>query len=292
MAAQAGRPLRPGGTTQGLYIAAADGRNFGYVNHRSPERVLAEMEDGLARFREKAAAHATFQTARGAPRGVESAGPTLRRTPTAAAVVRVHARIGPLSDESYSSLRKEQRVLNAAVGRDHLWILEKERRALLESAGVVANAVQLPPTLSARILRFHLVDNVRGEPEMWRSSEVRRADCEATLIRASRDSRTFAFRIEFLLATSSGERGYEGRLEGEIELAAPTAALVRFRAYSFGEAWGSSIYTPGAPPGRFPLTIAMVNAPEGDGNEAIVPPQASSHFGEYLRPALSITPKP
>ncbi|HVL39092.1 MAG TPA: hypothetical protein VM328_06845, partial [Fimbriimonadaceae bacterium] len=82
------------------------------------------------------------------------------------------------------------------------------------------------------------------------------------------------------LATEDDTRGLEGRLDGEIQVHA--GRLRRFRGFFQGKAWGQGTYTPGAPAGKFPLVIAMVET--ADPLSRIVGPQGAIIGPEYLRP--------
>src|SRR5437868_5918567 len=154
MADQTDWRKQEGNTVQGFYVAAADGTAYGWFNDRDVPEVTAFMNRALARFR----AHpppAVEIPAADRVASISTPDPTT-------SIVRVFTRIRPLPEGADS--------LNAGVGRDHLWIYADEVREML-AAG--AGEFPLPRALAARIARFHLVDNVRGEPEMWEPDQVR-----------------------------------------------------------------------------------------------------------------------
>src|SRR5689334_1726459 len=86
------------------------------------------------------------------------------------------------------------------LGRDHLWLRKDEAEAL--GRGV------LPDSVARRLARFHLVDNTRGEPPMWRDDEVK--ELRLTL----RDGKlSGSVRLE----TKGGDRGDRAELLGRVE---------------------------------------------------------------------------
>lgn len=258
-----------GQTTQGYYVFDAAGRLFGYLNNRNVDELLALLRKAERQF--AAAPPARLDL----PDEMPSVQPS---PPAGATVAQVFSRIEPLP----AGVNK----LNAGVGRDYLWILPEEVRAL--ERGV------FPPTLAARLTRFHLWDNVRGEPDLWERDQVREAKFTATPHRAGDNVRVVidgSFDIEApagLRGYRSRElppSGYEGTLRGEIEIDEKTQRVTRLELYADGEAWGESTFTPHAPPDRFPLKIAFVLAEDRLSRE-ISPRGVIYGFDEYLHSTL------
>lgn len=147
------------------------------------------------------------------------------------------------------------------MGRDHLWITKSEIDALAKGT--------LPDALARRIARYHLVDNTRGEPPHWKRDEIRES--------------TFALKDGVLTGSvklGGEERGYEAKIDGRVEM--KDGRLARFDLVVRGEFWGEGIYTPGAPKGKFPLSIAFTL--EGEGEASRVPPQGARDVRDYLQP--------
>ena len=69
---------------------------------------------------------------------------------------------------------------------------------------------------------------------------------------------------------------------------ASAARVTYFRAYAEARAWGASRFTQGAPPGRFPVVIAMIEA--DDSIARAVPPQGISEGDDYRSPRLALRP--
>jgi hypothetical protein len=145
---------------------------------------------------------------------------------------------------------------------------------------------RLPEALARRIARFHLVDDVRGTPDMWGASEVRTLDLEAqTVVQAKGYASSVHFAGPFALRSASGKRGYEGQIEGRFDVEPEGRQLGRFRMLAEGKAWGAGTYTPNPPPGKFPLSVAIVDTT--DPAARIVPPEEVATYNRdtrYRRP--------
>jgi hypothetical protein len=208
-----------------------------------------------------------------------AAAPFAKTPDPTTSVVRVFSRIRPLPEGAH--------VLNTSVGRDHLWIYADEvRQMLAASAEDRETPFPLPPSLAARMTRFHLIDNVRGEPDMWEANQIKQADFTLRRVADTNTTRTFAFTGTFAQELPNGERGQHGTIEGEFTAYKESAMITHFRAYSGGEAWGASTYTQHAPPGRFPLVMAMVET--DDAVSRIVPPQALAWSVNYHDPQQGV----
>ncbi|MEO6597642.1 MAG: hypothetical protein ABIP94_23100, partial [Planctomycetota bacterium] len=221
-------------TTQGFYVATADGELLLYNNNRDPEKVFRLVQAALHGF-DASADRAT-------PIAPIEAGKRDARydphPPEHGLVVRVHAKVlgGYAATEDVW-----QRMSQSALSRDNLWITRSEHEALVRD--------ELPKTLVQRIARFHLVDNTRGEPTMWRDDEVRELDV------ALENGR---LRGIVHLETKDGARGYRAALLGFVR--ADQGRIVRLDLVADGRFWGEGPYTLGAPAGEFPLAVSLTLA--------------------------------
>lgn len=241
--------IEGGQTAQGFYTANPDGTGLGFNNNRSVDRVLSL----LARAGAGGAAKAE------GPLAPAPGEPSV--APADVAVVRTFARIRPVPPDSAPS--------NQNVARDHLWIYPGEIEAISSAKG---DRFPAPRSLALRIARFHLVDNVRGEPDMWSPAEVEKS--ELSVVRAES-----GFRLEgkFSMETRDGARGLSADFEGWLEIS--KGKLTRFLGLAQGRAWGAGRYTPNPPEGTFPLVVAMVEA--SDPVARRVPPQGLLWGGDY-----------
>jgi hypothetical protein len=268
-----------GETTQGLYAFSTTGELYGWMNDRDIPTLLAL----LAKAR---AAHAAAP-----PKKLTLAEPkpdAALEPPEGAAVVRVYSRVKPLPE----GLAADD--LNRSVGRDHLWILKSEIEAI-EKAVEADGKCEVPRALAARIARWHLLDNVRGEPDRWMASEVKKASFTVThLATLSGRTRAHLDGAFFMLAKAGkkgedgrilGERGFEGTIEGELEIDPTKSRLTGLRLHARGKFWGESTYSLNAPKGKFPLELAFVLT--GEKEPHVVSPQGLGDGRDvYLAPPV------
>ena len=244
-------------TTQGFYIATAGGELLLYNNNRNPARLRRLMNEKLAAFRSSRASKEVtpeIHSERQDPKYVVS-------PPKGGLVARVHTKV--LSGHEPTTDRWKT-IFNSALGRDNLWVSQSEHRALVR--GEIAKSLQV------RIARFHLVDNTRGEPPMWREDEIR----------------TLEFRLEgdrlsgrVSLRTDKGDRAYDASLLGRLETKA--GKVTRFDLVVRGKFRGEGRWTPGAPKGPFSLAVSFRLADFSEPADSI-PPQASrGSVREYIR---------
>jgi len=242
--AQQGRPTSSrNATTQGLYVAAPDGTLLGFTNNRSPDRIRRMLTEALGRY--QPASTGRIETGRRDPRY----NPQL---PAGGLVVRVQARVLDGYDPPRNAMED---AFQTALSRDNLWISPSEHQQLLQQ--------RLPDSLVRRIARFHLVDNTRGEPPMWKATEVQSVD-------VALDDGVLAGRVQ--LATADGERAYDVWLRGHLEH--DQTGITRFDVVARGTFRGEGRYTRGAPKKPFPLAISFTLADGSDIADEI-PPQGS-----------------
>ncbi|MBW3600499.1 MAG: hypothetical protein KY475_24945 [Planctomycetes bacterium] len=241
------------GTTQGFYIAAADGSLLLYNNNRDPAKLERLMRRTLAGF---------TPPSRVAKIDDGKVDPRFNVTPPEGGlVVRVHTKV---LDGYEPTADPWKAIFQAALSRDNLWITQSEHEALVRC--------ELPQSLLRRIARFHLVDNTRGEPTMWSDKEIRLLDLKL------HDGR-ISGRVH--METTRGDRGYEAELLGFVET--EDGRVTRLDLVAKGDFWGEGPFTGGAPEGRFPLGVSFTLA---DGSEAAdrIPPQGSRGWlPGYLR---------
>jgi len=240
------------GTTQGLYLATASGKLLGYNNNRGGDRIRRMMKKALEGFEAPAAVviKRSKVDARYNP-----------KPPEGGMVVRVQSKVLGGYEKTEDRWRK---IFQDTLSRDNLWVTKEEQDAL--AAG------RVPPALQKRIARYHLVDNTRGEPPMWKADEIR--SIEFSL----KDGRLSG---SVHLETASGERGYKVSLLGHVEK--KNGKITRFDLVALGDFWGEGTYTRGAPKGRFPLGASFTLADGSDIADG-VPPQGSRGWVRgYLR---------
>jgi hypothetical protein len=268
-------PRYAGGSTQGYYVLAADGS--GIVSDNYIPRIPEFLERGLALARQSSGGSSPFpvQLARAA---------APQEPPAGASVLRLFTRIRPLPAGA--------NPMNAMLGRDYMWVPAEEVREMAAAAERGSEAFPLPRTLAARLVLFHLVDNVRGQVWIWQPNSIRQADLTGQAVRQSGTVRTLAIRGRFAKQDSHPpqwmNRGEEGTIEGELDIDTRTARIVRCRLLAEGQAWSDATYNPvAAPPqGRYPIATAIVEATDDLARR--VPPEQAAAGNYYLRPPLPL----
>lgn len=255
--------LRAGHTTQGFYVARPDGHLLRGWNNRDPDKLARWLRE-----HRKASEPADERTTAPAA-ATEVDRRFARRLPDGAVVADVFTRITdaewPARDRGWMD-----EAMRKATGRDHLWITAEEIAALARR--------EVPATLARRIARFHLVDDTRGEPPMWRQGEL--AEVALAFEPIADGTAPPALAGHARLATGDGKRRCEAALRGEVAID-ENGRLVRFDLVARCAFAGEGEFTPHAPPGTFTLVVAMRLAPP-DGQDR-VPPQAARDLDEYLR---------
>ena len=239
-------------TTQGLYAFRADGKLLGYTNNRDVEKVRAMLKKALKDFTPPDEV-AEIKEGKKDPYFV-------RTPPEGGLVVDVTSKVLGGYDEPKNDYEK---LFQAALGRDHLWIRKDEAEALAKG--------ELAESLKLRIARFHFVDNTRGEPPMWERSEV--ASLDITL-------KDGVIEGAIHLETKSGGRGFVASIRGVVEV--KEGRVARFDLAAKGEFWGCGTYTPNPPKGKFPFAVTLRLA-AGTATMDRVPPQGSRDLRDYLK---------
>jgi hypothetical protein len=260
--------VRSGESVQGFYTLASDGTGYGFENVRSPKVVLEMLQEASSAFTKNpppkvAINESTFMSIF-----------SKSKEPSNTKVVRVFTRVRPIPVGANS--------LNKSLGRDHLWIVGKDIQELT-AAGASGSAFKMPHNLLMRIVRYNLIDNVRGQPDLWEHSQVKQANIVVSPVGMTGKEMNYKFTGDFSLRTDDGKRGLEGTISGEITTVPNERKLARFRAFADATAWGDSKFTAHAPSGRFPLVIAMLDV--DDSLAQTVAPDAISLGDLYFAPS-------
>lgn len=170
-----------------------------------------------------------------------------------------------LRPRTTASRTLNRRGFQTALSRDNLWVTKAEHKRLCDG--------EFPVSLQRRIARFHLVDNTRGEPPMWRESEIRELDIQL--------GESGQLTGSVLLENRSQDRGYEAALRGEIETS--DGRVTKLQIVCLGQFWGEGTFTRGAPQGRFPLAISLTLADGSDTADSIPPQGSRGWIDGYLK---------
>jgi hypothetical protein len=287
VADQGPRKGEGGSTRQGIYCLTADGQLLAYKNAGQAPDVMREvLRQGLDKW-------AKLPEPRRRPGGIKvdqpgRVDPHYRRTPPPGGLIlNVYTRM--LDRDEHGELRatdfKGEAGMKFAAAQDHLWLTAEEWPALVPAAAKKGDQFPVPSGIAERILRFHLIDNTRGEPPMWRQEEIRSQNLTLTVEEITPASHRLRLEGSALLATDASaakaERGYEVRLLGYLDYNPRKKAIQRFDIVALGGHWGEGTYTRGARSGRTPLGIAFELA-RGDTPADQVPPQGAREWQAYF----------
>ena len=234
--------VRSADSVQGFYTMAADGTAYGFKNVRGAQVVLPMLDEAYRQFHTHKPPKADIPTTVTSPFAKSP-------EPSATSVVRVFTRVRPVPLGANR--------LNKGLGRDHLWILGRDIREM-SAAAAAGNPFQMPGDLKMRLIRFGLLDNVRGHPDAWLLEEVKKANITMKPIGRRGADMIYTFAGEFFMKTPDGKRGLDGKIKGEVEVNEAAKRVTWFRAIADATAWGDSKFTAYAPPGKFPLVIAFL----------------------------------
>jgi hypothetical protein len=284
VADQGPRKGEGGATRQGIYCFTADGKLLAYKNAgQLPDVMRDTLRLGLREWRK-------LPEERRKPGAVTvgdagKADPRFARTPPPGGlVVTVHTRILDREKDSFRRGTCPVRGGDAAA-RDHLWLTEAEWKALVPDTARAGDRVHVPAAVAERVLRFHLTDNTRGEPPMWRTDEIRSQELTLTVEEATPTGLRLRLDGSAVLASRAdvgkADRGFDVRLLGYVGYDRAKKAIDRFDVVAVGDHWGEGPFTRRARPGRAPLGIAFELAGTRSAAD-LVPPQAAREVDAYF----------
>ena len=274
-------------TRQGIYLFTAGGKLLAYKNAGQNADVMREvLRDALAKWAKLPASERAPGAVRVPPLDQLDKG-YVRTPPAGGLILNVHARA---LEKTKGSTGVADAVCRTGDGdeasRDHLWITADEWRAMVPKDAKVGAKVALPPAVVHRIVRFHLIDNTRGEPPMWTREDVKAAELGATVESADDAHVLLKLQGKALLAAGanvdSSKRGYDAALLGYVRYDRAKDRIDRFDLVALGDHWGEGTFTRGSRPGRQPLGVAFILA-DGTRPGDTVPPQAAREERAYYR---------
>jgi hypothetical protein len=273
-----------GSTRQGIYCFTAAGKLLAYKNAQDADVMREVVEQALADWKKLPAKERE-------PGAVEVGEPATmdkrytRPVPKDGLILNVYTRILDRDGKGAYCKGTCETPGGDLSARDHLWLTKAEWQDLLAKDVKAGDEFPMPAALVQRIVRFHLIDNTRGEPPFWSAQEVRKADMRWTVEEATPKNVRLRLDGSVLVAgdadAKKAKRGYEAALLGYLEYDPAKKVIARFDVLALGDHWGDGTYTPGARPGRQPLGIA-IELSKGDKPADKVPPQAAREYQEYL----------
>ena len=270
-----GGRTKPTNTRQGIYAVTARGEFLASCNTRRAETVLAMMRRALARQDELAAKKAKAQAggrardAKGedqanAESGQHVSGERLERVRRWVSRLPKEALVLDVVSRDLAGARAKSRWHKQAYNFDQAWFKKAEARAFVPSELSAGAKVRVPASLVQRIVRCHLVDNVRGQTSAYRAKEVRAAELEArvTAVKGKLVSIAFEGKSE---AEAKGRwpRSMRTRLAGRAVFDAKTGRFASFVLIAVGDRSGRTRYNArGGTKGREPIGFLLRLAPK------------------------------
>jgi hypothetical protein len=166
IADQAGSRGVGGSTRQGIYAFTADGRLLAARNAQDPDSIRELLNLAWRRWRSLPARDRTpgaFEI-----EALREPDPRFTRTlPAGGLALTTYTRI--LDNDARGQLCRGSCSTKGGdrSARDHLWLTAEDLRSLIPARGAAGDRIDVPATLVDRLLRYHLLDNTRGEPSAW-----------------------------------------------------------------------------------------------------------------------------
>ncbi len=273
-----------GTTRQGIYVCTPSGRFLASINTTDPRRMERMLQQALERWK----ATPKSQRYLGYDPATRKDGINRRENqyPADGLPLRVYSRDMPRKDLPDDWRRTAWNV-------DSLWYRKDEMRQLLPERLAKGRSVDWPDALVQRIVRHHLVDNVRGQTNGYRGEQVQVARLKTTVTKVAKGKVTVTFEgasratttgtwpakgtFEEVAQPGSMSRGMRTSLFGEAEFDSKTGRFTRFELAAVGTRWGRTRYNFRQDDvDASPIAFAIVLDPEDPGNRV-----APAEFGAY-----------
>lgn len=279
VADQGPRKGKGGSTRQGLYALTAGGTLLAYNNNRGPGKHEAMLAQALEKWRSLPEGERSPGRVKVAALGKDQLDKKYARLmPEGTVVLKTSTRLLKASGDRFAAISEEENThrWGHLAAHNQVWLQAAEIDELRRLGG--AAPVDLPIAVAYRLMRFHFLDNTRGEPNRWERDEI----SEYKLTVRTPEGKPLRRIIEgHALLEHGEERGFDARVLGYLDLSPEGAELDALKIVVLGDHWGSGTFTRGARPGRTPMGIAFSLAAEDDPARRI-PPQGSNWLEGYF----------
>lgn len=237
----AGR-TKPTPTRQGLYVAMPDGQLLASINSSRANDVLGMMRDALIKLK--------LTTSSKVPRSFAPDPNFETPFPPGGMILRVTCRDLPRSDDPAF----ETWLHNF----DYVWLTAEEVQSLGPPQGdrtQPGEVFDIPDRVLMRIVRYHLIDHVRGETPGWPPETVKLVKAVAKVTKRSGDTVeiVLAGRVSCLRPPDGAVNEYSGQvndspqgielaLSGRLTWDLKSKTFIRFDCVAYGDRWGASTY--------------------------------------------------
>lgn len=226
-----GGRTRPSDTRQGIYAVSASGRFLASVNTRRAKDMVQMLERALKRFAKLKGAERELDDARkkdiAAVRRIED------RFPEDGLVLRVRSR-DLRGTEAPSWWHK------TASNIDWAWFQKAEAQDFVPEELEVGARRAVPERLVSRLVRCHLVDNVRGQTSAYKKRDVQKAELAAKVTAVDGPRVTLALEGATRAQQDKGRwpRGFVSELRGRAVWNTSSQRFETFELLATGKRWG------------------------------------------------------
>src|SRR5262249_24209949 len=144
-----------------------------------------------------------------------------RTVPEGGLVLKVHTRVLDRDKRGQYTRGTSSRKGGDQAARDHAWLTKAEWQSLVPAKPREGDTFAMPAAIGNRLLRFHLIDNTRGEPPFWGKGDVRKAALTWKVTKVSDAVVAMELTGAALLATDAdtakAARGFDVAIRGAIE---------------------------------------------------------------------------
>jgi hypothetical protein len=171
--------------------------------------------------------------------------------------------------------------------RDRAWILPAEWKALVPAVPAAGAPVEIPVALKRRLLRYHFVEALVGEPGAWAPEHLRKEQFKLT-VQSVTDARILYHLEGSVLMTTEPDAaktkcGMEGTLAGILSYDRVKSTFDRFDLVLVADCWGAlNGHNAISREGRNPVGFAFELGTGADVDA--VPPQWARMLQPYLNP--------
>src|SRR5262249_3643955 len=122
-----------------------------------------------------------------------------------------------------------------------------EVKAMIPDNPKAGDMVPVPRAVEMRLMRFHLIDNTRGEPPAWQRNEVRSHEFKLVVESVTTAQIKMTLTGSALLASESdpakAKRGFDAKILGHLSYDRFKRVFDRFDIVAVGDHWGESTFT-------------------------------------------------
>ncbi len=238
---------------QGQFVTTTEGELLGSRHVRDPDQLLEMMEQALENWERRGTQHGCFRIG-------EVEGPDTRFAwayPEDGLVL--HLGVRDLSRQV--DFRPE--IFLDSHNQDYVWLTREEMRLIVPPDAAVGDSFPMPGEVTRRLVRFHLVDSVRGETAPWPPEALCDVEMWLTVTGVTpegvdlkvsghaflceeKDWCTFPPRESVYkrgeMCCIIRERGFDAKLLGYLSFDPQAERFSRFDLVAVGSRWGATTF--------------------------------------------------